>query len=80
MVNCPFAVFGTLQNGVDGIANTHPCINERDAKSFNGQFLDIQNSFVIFDGSINNRPDDTRTIVIDIYYSRIDLDKKIVKN
>lgn len=80
LINCPFAVFGTLQNGVDGNGTSHPSINERDAKSFNGQFLDIQNSFVIFDGSVNTRPDNTRSIVIDIYYSRIDLDKKIVKN
>lgn len=78
LINCPFAVFGTLQNGVDGFGSYHPSINERDAKSFNGQFLDIQNSFVIFDGSVNNAIDDTRSIVIDVYYSRIDLDKKIV--
>jgi len=78
MINCPFSVFGTLQNGVDGFGFTHPAINERDAKSFNGQFLDIQNSFVIFDGSVNNVADGNRVIVIDVYYSRIDLDKKLV--
>lgn len=80
LINCPFAVFGTLQNGVDGFGTTHPGITERDAKSFNGQFLDIQNSFVIFDGSVNNAADATRSIVIDIYYSRQDLDKELLKN
>jgi hypothetical protein len=80
LINCPFAVFGTLQNGADGIGTTDPSINERDAKSFNGQLLDIQNSFVIFDGSVNNRPDATRVIVLDIYYSRQDLDKELLKN
>lgn len=79
LINCPFAVFGTLQNGVDGFGLYHPAINERDAKSFNGQYLDIQNSFVIFDGSVNN-VEDNRVIVLDVYYSRIDLDKKFFKN
>tara|TARA_R110000868_G_scaffold60249_2_gene184345 strand:- start:166 stop:669 length:504 start_codon:yes stop_codon:yes gene_type:complete len=80
LINCPFAVFGTLQNGNDGIGITHPSITERDAKNFNGQYLDIQSSFVIFDGSVNGVKDNTRSIVIDIYYSRTDLDAKLLKN
>jgi hypothetical protein len=80
LINCPFAVFGTLQNGADGFGITHPGILERDAKNFNGQFLDIQNSFVIFDGSVNNVIDTKRVIEIDIYYSRQDLDKELLKN
>jgi hypothetical protein len=79
MINCPFSVFGTLQNGVDGFGSNHPAINERDPKNFNGQFLDIQSSFVTFDASVNNVRDITRVIVMDIYYSRMDLDKVLLK-
>jgi hypothetical protein len=80
LINCPFSVFGTLQNGADGFGTTHPGIVERDAKNFNGQYLDIQSSFVIFDASVNNvqRPEQ-RTIVLDVYYSRQDLDKELLK-
>jgi hypothetical protein len=80
LVNSPFCVFGTLQNGTEGIGANHPTITERDAKNFNGQKLDIQNSFVIFDKSVNQIADATRSIVIDFYYSRLDLDKAILKN
>ena len=80
LVNFPFSVFGTLQNGTEGIGRDHPSITERDAKNFNGQKLDIQNSFVIFDKSVNQIADVKRSIVIDFYYSRLDLDKAILKN
>jgi hypothetical protein len=79
LINCPFSVFQTIQNGVDAFGIHHPCVTERDPKDFNGQFLDIQNSFVIFDASVNNVRE-SRSILIDVYYSRIDLDVKIIKN
>jgi hypothetical protein len=80
LINCPFPVFGTLQNGTDGSGRQHPTITERDAKNFNGQYLDIQSSFVIFDGSVNNTEEgDKRVIVLDVYYSRQDLDKQLLK-
>lgn len=79
LINCPFPVFGTLQNGTDGNGTNHPSITERDAKNFNGQYLDIQSSFVIFDGSVNNTQRDNRVIVLDVYYSRQDLDKELLK-
>jgi len=77
--NCPFAVFGTLQNGADNLGNKSIGIVERDAKNFNGQYLDIQSSFVIFDGSVNVQRPEQRTIVLDVYYSRQDLDKELLK-
>ena len=79
LINCPFSVFGTLQNGADGFGTTHPAIVERDAKNFNGQYLDIQSSFVIFDGSVNVQEREQRTILLDVYYSRQDLDKELLK-
>lgn len=77
--NSPFAVFGTLQNNGDSFIGKDFAITERDPKNFNGQFLDIQSSFVTFDASVNNVTDITRVIVMDIYYSRMDLDKVLLK-
>jgi hypothetical protein len=80
LINCPFAVFGTLQNTADLLPLTKGFgITERHAKNFNGQYLDIQNSFVIFDRSVNSQEPEQRTIVLDVYYSRIDLDKELLK-
>lgn len=80
LINCPFAVFGTLQNSTELLPTTKDFgITERDAKNFNGQYLDIQSSFVIFDASVNVQRPEQRTIVLDVYYSRQDLDKELLK-
>jgi hypothetical protein len=76
--NAPFVIFNTIQNNTE---KEFFGIVERDAKNFNGQFLDLTASFVKFDGSANPllEPAETRTIVIDFYYSRIDLDNELLK-
>lgn len=75
--NAPFVIFNTIQNHTSGFS-----IVERDAKNFNGQFLDLTASYVTFDGNANNVifEDPIKTIVIDFYYSRINIDEKLFIN
>jgi len=80
LINAPLVIFGTIQNDMAnfGGARIKSGIVERDAKSFNGQKIDMQNSSVVFNGDANQLVE-TRIIFMDIYYSRMDLDKVIIK-
>jgi hypothetical protein len=83
--DAPFCIFQTIQNNwtKSGVPNTdqnpEADIVERDTKTFVGQHLDLQNSFIEF-ASIGFDGDAgfEFSIMIDFYYSRIDLDKNIV--
>ena len=75
LINAPFAIFSTIENNALG-KDTN--IVERDCKSLCGQVIDIQNSFVTFDASSVPVAPESRSIFIDIYYSRIDLDTVII--
>jgi hypothetical protein len=77
LINAPLCIFGTIQ-AMPTNFNTIPAgLVERDAKSLSGQKIDMQNSNVVFNGNANTIKE-TRTIFLDIYYSRMDLDKVII--
>lgn len=84
--DAPFCIFQTIQNNwtKSSIPNTEQNpeadIVERDTKTFTGQHLDLQNSFIEL-ATVGFSPADKTpefSIMIDFYYSRIDLDKNIV--
>lgn len=87
--DCPFVVFQTIQNQwIEQPIIIEPFdqktlsdIVERDAKYFTGQKLDLQNSYIelatIGLGGVDKIGE--FSIVIDFYYSRIDLDT-LIKN
>jgi hypothetical protein len=87
LIQAPFVIFQTIQNvwSKGGTPLPPPLENpdgdivERDTKYFSGQLLDLQNSFISF---WNDKPfsDAEFSIVIDIYYSRIDLDTLVKLN
>ena len=74
---CPFVVFQTIENGA--IAHTTMefpttvSLVEKDAKALTGQELDLNNSFVEM-ATTGLKPFAAKTIVINFYYSRIDLE------
>jgi hypothetical protein len=86
VINAPLVIFQTIQDNwsMGGTPLPPPQTNpdgdivERDAKIFCGQHLDLQNCFISF---VNSEvfTDVEFSIVIDFYYSRIDLDK-LIKN
>lgn len=69
----PFVIFQSIEHGTmfTNKYGENTTIQEKDFKYFKGQKLDLQNSSVEY---ISNKADKF-TIVLDIYYSRIDLDK-----
>jgi len=77
LINAPLCIFGTIQSMPDSFGRIPAGIVERDAKSLNGQKIDMQNSNVVFNGTANTIKE-TRSIFMDIYYSRMDLDKVII--
>jgi hypothetical protein len=77
LINAPLCIFGTIQSMPDSFGRIPAGIVERDAKSLNGQKIDMQNSNVVFNGTANTIKE-TKTIFMDIYYSRMDLDKVII--
>jgi len=74
---CPFVVFQTIENGA--IADTTMeyqttvSLVEKDSKVLTGQELDLNNSFVEM-ATTGLKPFEPKTIVINFYYSRIDLE------
>ena len=77
--DAPFCIFQTIQanwtqSGVPEADNPVSDIVERDTKYFIGQDLDLQNSFIEIVNNANVKTGETFSIVIDFYYSRIDLD------
>lgn len=77
--DAPFVIFQTVQgnwtqSGVPDVDNPVSDIVERDPKYFTGQKLDLQNSFINIVNNSNVKAGETFSIVIDFYYSRIDLD------
>lgn len=77
LINAPLCIFGTIQNFPEDFGNFKAGIVERDAKSLSGQKIDMQNSNVVFNAAANTVKG-TQTIFLDIYYSRMDLDKVII--
>lgn len=69
----PFVIFQSIENGTlfTNKYAENSTIQEKDFKYFKGQKLDLQNSSVEY---ISNKAEQF-TIVVDIYYSRIDIDK-----
>lgn len=78
LINAPLSIFGTIQDMPNNYNRIPSGIIERDFKSLSGQKIDLQNSNVVFNGGANTTKE-TRTFFIDIYYSRIDLDKVIIE-
>jgi hypothetical protein len=84
----PFAIFQTIQNQwIEQPVIIEPFdqktladIVERDPKTFTGQKLDLQNSYIELatDGFSPAYRTPPFSIVIDFYYSRIDLDKEVL--
>lgn len=74
---CPFVVFQTIENG--SIADstlkypTAVSLEEKDTKVLTGQELDLNNSFVEM-ATTGLKPFEPKTIVINFYYNRIDLE------
>jgi hypothetical protein len=75
----PFVLFQTIQNnwskgGNPNFTNPDGTIAERDTKYFTGQRLDLQNSFIEMATAGFPNTQDEQSIVINFYYSRLDLD------
>jgi hypothetical protein len=79
---CPFVIFQTIENGGIAISSRYdPSSNsivEKDHKVLSGQLLDLNNSYVEL-ATNGLKPFEAKTIVINFYYSRIDLEKVTMK-
>lgn len=70
----PFPIFQSIEDGtmqLDKYGENYT-IQEKDFKYFCGQELNLQKSGILYVGT---NQDDKFTVVLDIFYSRIDLDK-----
>ena len=84
--NAPLPIFQTIENGQDEfysnngeeIVDRESTIVEKDNKEFNGQLLDLQNSYIniVWSGLDYKNP---KVIPLEFYYSRIDLDNTTTK-
>lgn len=72
----PLVIFQNLQNGCD-IINNYSSITEIDTKTFNGQSLDLNNSFIeIAPGA---KPFDHASLIINFFYTNTDIENSISK-
>ena len=75
---CPFVIFQTIENGGIAIGRASNSIVEKDHKVLSGQVLDLNNSYVEL-ATNGLKVFESKTIVINFYYSRIDLEKVAMK-
>jgi hypothetical protein len=76
--DAPVVIFQTIQ-GNSEVRNIE--ITERDNKTFCGQILDLQNSYIEFTADVNNIVNDSPLIFnCDIYYSKLDEKVPFLKN
>lgn len=78
LIFAPAVTFQTIQDNEIAINTRDKTqINERDAKFFCGQLIDIRNCYLSIVNNANLTKDTIQTYVVDVYYSRIGLDEGI---